>query len=84
MFDSDEKVGGDIFKDGDDDGNEIAEIDVKAIRFCYYPMSLVVLALGFSFRVNFQTVCLQGSHVCSAVTSASKQDTCLIREVNCE
>jgi hypothetical protein len=29
MFDSDEDVGGDIFEDGDDDGNELVEIDVE-------------------------------------------------------
>jgi hypothetical protein len=29
LFDSDEDVGGDIFEDGDDDGNELVEIDVE-------------------------------------------------------
>jgi hypothetical protein len=29
MFDSDEDVGGDIFEDGDDDGNELVEVDVE-------------------------------------------------------
>jgi hypothetical protein len=33
MFDSDEDVGGDIFKDGDDDGSELVEIDVKLRQF---------------------------------------------------
>jgi hypothetical protein len=55
LFDSDEDVGGDIFEDGDDDGNELVEIDVelRAIRFCCNPLSLV-LAPGFSLFVIFK------------------------------
>jgi hypothetical protein len=28
MFDIDEDIGGDLFEDGDNDGNELVEIDV--------------------------------------------------------
>jgi hypothetical protein len=29
LFDGDEDVGGDLFEDGDKDGNELVEIDVE-------------------------------------------------------
>jgi hypothetical protein len=38
LFDSDEDVGGDIFEDGDDDGNGLVEIcGSKAIGFVMTP-----------------------------------------------
>jgi hypothetical protein len=33
LFDSDEDVGGDIFEDGDDDGNELVGIDLELRQF---------------------------------------------------
>jgi hypothetical protein len=42
------KTGGDLFDDGDDDGNDLVKIDVELshFRFCCNPLSLV-LAPGF-------------------------------------